>query len=218
MHGPERLTLGKMQHPVRGFLHGSAAVVAAVGMGLLLNGATHTRTLLSLLVYGVTLVGLYVTSSLYHAVPWQPVWKARLQRLDHTVIYVLVAGTSTPLIVGILNGWWAQLGLGLVWSLAAVGAAREFVPRFQRYSLPLLVAIIAATLVPLFRMLSLMSPLVAVLTVGGGVVYLSGVTMLVKGWPRLLPRVFSYHEVFHVLVILASLAHFFAIREVMHAG
>lgn len=216
--GEERLTLGRMHNPVRGLLHGSAAVLAAGGMALLLDGATQTSNVLSLGIYGVALVALYLTSSLYHAVPWRPVWKARFQRLDHTVIYVLVAGTTTPLIVGLLNGRWAQVGLALIWSLAAVGAGREFLPRFQRWSLPLLVVLGAAALVPLFQMLSLMPPLVLVLTVGGGVIYLAGVAMFVRGWPRLLPRVFSYHELFHVLVIVASLAHFFAVREVIFSA
>lgn len=214
----ERLRLGRMHNPVRGLLHGSAALLAAAGMALLLDGANQTGSVVSLGIYGVALVALYVVSSLYHTVPWRPVWKARFQRLDHTVIYVLVAGTITPLIVGLLDGRWAQWGLALAWSFAAVGAAREFLPRFQRRSLPLLAILTAATLVPLFQMFSLMRPLVLVLTVGGGVIYLVGVAMLVSGWPRLLPRVFSYHEVFHVMVIVASLAHFLAVREVIFSG
>ena len=93
----ERLTFGKMQNPVRGFLHGAAAAASLVGTVLLwTRGAGDVSRQLALLVFGVSLLALYTVSSLYHSVPWREPWKARMQRLDHAMIYVLVAGTYTP--------------------------------------------------------------------------------------------------------------------------
>lgn len=212
----ERLTLGKMHNPVRGLLHGSATVLSVLGLIALVRGAQHPTRVWALGVYGVSLVGMYATSTLYHAVPWRPVWKSRLQRLDHTLIYVLVAGTFTPLLIGVLDGPSEWLGLAMVWSLAVVGTAREFVSVFKgRWSLILQMVLGAIILFPLYEALSRMSLLGVALTLGGGVVYLVGVSMFVNGWPRLVPRVFSYHELFHVLVVVASVAHFAAVREVI---
>lgn len=212
----DRLTLGRMHNPVRGLLHGSATLLSVVGLIALVRGAQHPTRVWALGVYGVALVGMYATSTLYHAVPWGPVWKSRFQRLDHTLIYVLVAGTFTPLLIGVLDGPSEWLGLAMVWSLAVVGTAREFLTVFRRrWSLILQMAFGAAVLFPLYEALSRMSPLAVALTLGGGVVYLVGVSMFVNGWPRLIPRVFSYHELFHVLVVVASIAHFVAVREVI---
>lgn len=211
-----RITLGRMHNPVRGLLHGSATLLSIVALIALVRGAQHPTRVWALGVYGVALVGLYATSTLYHAVPWRPVWKARLQRLDHALIYVLVAGTFTPLLIGVLDGPSEWLGLAMVWSLAAVGTAREFLHVFKRrWSLSLQMVLGAIILFPLYEALSRMSPLAMILTLGGGVVYLVGVSMFVNGWPRLMPRVFSYHELFHVLVVVASVAHFVAVREVI---
>ncbi|MBS1196135.1 MAG: channel protein (hemolysin family protein), partial [Actinobacteria bacterium] len=94
-----------MTNPVRGFLHGAAAVASVVGAALLTilaQGGIGNR--ISLLVFGVSLVSLYSASCLYHSIPWGPVWKSRMRRLDHTMIYVLVAGTFTPIAWIALDG------------------------------------------------------------------------------------------------------------------
>ena len=89
----ERFTLGKMQNPVRGFLHGSAAVAAVVGTIVLIVKAQTWGGRIALGVFGVGLVSLYTTSSLYHSVPWRETWKGRMQRLDHSMIFVLIAAS-----------------------------------------------------------------------------------------------------------------------------
>src|SRR4030042_1439667 len=98
MDSSDRVRLGKMTNPVRGFLHGTAAVTSIVGAALitvLARGGAGVRA--SLLVFGVSLVSLYTASCLYHSIPWGPAWKARMQRLDHSMIYVLVARPFTPI-------------------------------------------------------------------------------------------------------------------------
>ena len=129
----DRTRLGKMINPVRGFLHGAAAVVSVVGATFLTvraGGGVWNR--ISLLVFGVSLVCLFTVSSLYHSIPWGPAWKLRMQRLDHTMIYVLVAGTFTPIALIALDGWLRWATLGVQWGIVAAGAAQKaFFPRFS---------------------------------------------------------------------------------------
>jgi hemolysin III len=167
-------------------------------------------------IYGSTLIAMYVTSALYHSVPWQPRWKARLQSLDHTFIYALVAATFTPLVIGTGETIWVVLGLAGVWTLVALGFLRETIhgPR-RRLLLPLQVLAVAITMAPLMSTLIAIDTAAAIMTVVGGAVYLVGVYLFVNDRPRLSPRVFSHHEFFHVMVVIASVIHFIAIWRVV---
>jgi hemolysin III len=207
----DRARLGKMTNPVRGFLHGTAAVVSLVGATLLTTlarGGAGNR--LALLVFGVSLVGLYTVSSLYHSIPWGPTWKARMRRLDHTMIYVLIAGTFTPIAVIALDGWLRVGTLAVQWAIVAAGAVQKACfPRDSRgFSVALQTTqgwLALLLLWPLARSL----PWTALVLIGaGGILYTVGMVLLVTNRPRLWPRVFSYHEVFHLLVIAGSGVHF----------
>jgi hemolysin III len=211
MEPADRLRLGKMTNPVRGFLHGTAAVASVAGAALLpvlAGGGAGNR--ISLLVFGVSLVTLYTVSSLYHSIPWGPVWKARMRRLDHTMIYILIAGTFTPIAWIALEGWLRVATLVTQWTIAAVGTLHKvFFPRVSR-SLSVVLQTVQGWLAlfllwPLARTL----PWTALLMLGlGGVFYTVGMVFLVTNRPRLWPRVFSYHEVFHLLVVAGSGVHF----------
>lgn len=206
------LQLGNMQNPVRGLLHGSAAVAAVAGLVALLVRSNGPVSTASVAVYGASLIAMYVTSATYHSVPWGEQWKARLQVLDHTFIYVLVAGTFTPLLVAATSGPLLVFGLGGIWGLAALGLAREVVSgAYQRFVLHW--QLIAALLVvlPTLSMLSHLEPAAAALTLAGAAAYLLGTFLFVRGRPRLAPGVFSHHEFFHVVVIVASVLHFSAV-------
>jgi hemolysin III len=207
-----RLTLWRMQNPVRGCLHGAAAAASIVGTACLwARGAGDPPRQLALAVFGLSLLALYTVSSLYHSIPWRDVWKARMQRLDHAMIYVLVAGTYTPIAAIALSGRHRSATLTAVWGIAAVGIA-------QKALLPQLAQGIA-----LYTIQGWIGPLVAaplvrqlpwqpiVLIVLGGLLYTAGMVLFVTRRPRLWPRVFSYHEVFHVLVVTASALHYAAI-------
>jgi hemolysin III len=212
----ERVSLGKMQNPVRGLLHGSAALVSIVGVIALIASADGPGLVSVAIIYGVALVGVFTTSTLYHCLPWSVVWKARLQRLDHTWIYALVAATFTALLVGSLDGPAVGAGVALIWGIGALGALKEYRPR-TRNKLTLLaqVALGAGLMAPLFLMLGAMGPKLFVLTVSGSIAYLVGMLMMIRHWPPLLPRIFSYHEVFHIIVIAAAVTHFLAVRELI---
>ncbi len=211
-----RVQLGRMQNPVRGFLHGTAALVAVAGLVALVIRAEGAANTAASAIYGATLIAMYLTSALYHSVPWQPTWKARLQSLDHTFIYALVAATFTALVVGTGEVVWVVLGLAGVWALVALGFLREIVRgRGRRILLPLQFLAVSVTLAPLMSTLAAIDTAAAVMTIAGGAVYLVGVYLFVNDRPRLSPRIFSHHEFFHVMVIVASVFHFVAIWRVV---
>jgi len=205
-----------MQNPVRGFLHGTAALASVVALVALIVRAEGAGMTTASVVYGVTLITMYSTSALYHSVPWQPTWKARLQILDHTGIYALVAGTFTPLMFGAGQVVWTVLGLSGIWALAGMGLSRELVRGpLRRALLPLQFLAVGVTLVPLWVTLERIGTPAAVLTVVGGAAYLGGVVLFINERPRLAPRIFSHHEFFHVIVIIASALHFLAVWQVI---
>jgi len=207
----DRLTLGKMQNPVRGFLHGTAAAASVVGAVVLCaQCAGDLPRQLALLVFGLSLVGLYTGSSLYHSVPWSRVWKARMQRVDHAMIYLLVAGTYTPLACIVLDGWLRWAALGAAWGIALVGILQKiFLPRIGDWFSIALQTTQGWVALPLFVPLAQRLPYPAVvLGALGGVLYTTGMVCLVTERPRLWPRVFSHHEVFHIFVVAGSAAHY----------
>lgn len=205
-----------MQNPVRGLLHGTAALVSVLGLVALVVRAEGAANTAAAAIYGSTLIAMYVTSALYHSVPWQPTWKARLQSLDHTFIYALVAATFTPLVVVAGGTLWVVLGLAGVWTLVGLGLLREIVHGpARRFLLPAQFLAVSVTLGPLTSTLVAIDAAAAVMTVLGGAVYLVGVFLFVNNRPRLFPRIFSHHEFFHVMVVSASLLHFLAIWRVV---
>lgn len=213
MHEQERLTFGKMQNPVRGFLHGTASVASVLGaVGLWVRSSGDPPRQIALLVFAVSLVALYTVSSLYHSVPWRRTWKERMQRVDHSMIYVLVAGSYTPMAYIVLDGWMRDAALGMAWGIALVGILQKtFFPRVGHgFSIALQTLqgwLALPLLVPLAQRLPLPAVLLIVL---GGLSYTVGMVFLVTERPRLWPRVFSYHEVFHICVVAGSAAHYAA--------
>ena len=210
----DRITLGKMTNPVRGFLHGSAAVVSAAGMILLISRSSPDRVrVLSMAIFGISMIGLYTASALYHSVPWRETWKKRMQRVDHSMIFVLVAGTYTPIAVNVLDGAWRTVTLTVVWGAAAIGIAQKIafpkVPDWVSITLQTTMGWFA--IVPFLELVEALSNGAIALMVAGGLSYTIGLILLAHERPQLFPRIFSHHEVFHILVILGSLFHFLMI-------
>ena len=207
-----RITLGKMQNPVRGFLHGAAAIAALAGSVALVMRIPTLGGRIAASIFGLSMVALYTTSSLYHSIPWRERWKGRMQRLDHSMIFVLIAGTYTPIAWIALDGWLRALTLLVVWTIALVGIAQQsFFPRLENtFGIALMTTmgwLAVFIMIPFFRRAGAGA---AVLMALGGVLYTVGMVFLVTNKPRLWPRVFSYHELFHVMVVAATSLHFAA--------
>lgn len=210
----ERITLGKMQNPIRGFLHGGAAVVSLIGLAALIARSWgYPTAVIGALIFGVSLILMYTTSSLYHSIPWSGRWKTRMQRLDHSMIFLVVAGTFTPIAIASLDGVPLTLALGSVWGLALVGIVLKAVltrtATWLSVTLQLSMGWSALIWMPEFYR-DLGSGAILLLALGG-LCYTVGVVVFLTKKPLLFPRSFSYHELFHVLVVAASALHFLAI-------
>ena len=215
-----RWTLGKMQNPVRGFLNGAAALASVVGTVLLLMRADSWQATFAVVVFGLGLLGLYTTSSLYHSIPWREKWRVRMQRLDHSMIFVLIAASFTPVGVLILDSPWRWVAMVVAWGIALVGILHRSFSSMERHVFSFTLMVILGWLsLPIMFPLAQRAGLTAVmLMAGGGVLYTVGMVFKVTRWPRLWPRVFSAHELFHVFVIAASAFHWTATYRYVHTA
>jgi hemolysin III len=210
----ERLSLGRMQNPVRGFLHGSAAVLSSIGATVLWREAHGDLGMqIALVVFAASLVALYTVSSLYHSFPWQAVWKQRMQRLDHAMIFVVVAGTYTPIAMVVLNGWILVAALVATWGITLAGIIQKIFWPHVGHWLSITMQVVQGWLaLPFLGVVAQTLPPAAFwLVVLGGLSYTVGMIFFVTHRPRLWPHVFSYHEVFHVCVCAGSALHYAAI-------
>jgi len=211
----DRITLGRMQNPVRGFLHGTAAVVAVIGTVFLVVQTTSLAGRIAMTVYGLGLLGLYATSSLYHAVPWRESRKLRMRRLDHAMIFVLIAATYTPIGVIVFDGWLRTVSLSVAWGTAFLGFLHHMFIRKQRFhlSIGMMVTLGWLSLLLMYPLAQRAGVALVVLFAVGSIIYTLGMVIVVTQRPRLWPRVFSSHELFHVFVVIASAVHFAAIHR-----
>jgi hemolysin III len=195
----------------RGWSHGAAALVALGGLVALIVITRHDPAkLVSVTVYGAGLVLLFAVSATYHIFSWPPRVKAWLRRADHATIFVFIAATYTPLVFNVLAGWWRVGILVAIWvcAIAGVAGAAPFlrIPRRLLASLYLAMGWLAViALVPLTAALGWVA---AALMALGGLQYSLGAAAYAFKRPRLWPRVFGYHEVFHLAVITASVTFY----------
>jgi hemolysin III len=210
----ERLTLGRMQNPIRGLLHGSAALATAVGLVFLVDRAWgRLAAVIGAILFGGALLVMFTVSSLYHSVPWDPEVKRILQRVDHSMIFLVVAGTFTPIAIASLDGIPLVVSLTVVWGIAVIGIILKAVmPETKTWlsvTLQMVMGWSAVVWMP-WVWTELGAGAIALIVLGG-VCYTVGTVIFTAKRPRLFPRTFSYHELFHVLVIAGSGFHFFAI-------
>lgn len=202
-----------MTNPVRGLLHGVAGFASAAGAGLLTMRASGGRQVVAGLVFGLSLVAMFTVSALYHSIDWHSHRKAFLQRLDHSMIFLVVAGTFTPFGLVLLDGPLQVILLGVVWATAVLGIVLKFVlPRVKTgLSIGLQHAMGWSSVVAVPVIWQRVGAAAVGLIFAGGVFYTAGTVMFAVKKPRLFPRVFSYHELFHLMVIAGSALHFLAI-------
>jgi hemolysin III len=194
---------------LRGLLHVGAFVVA-LGVGVTLVLVAGRGDWPAFAVYGLGVAGLFGVSALYHRGRWHPVVRTRLQRLDHSMIFVLIAATYTPVCVHVLDGRLGVALLAVVWGGALGGAALEL--RSTPTPRGVLVGVsIALGWVALLAMPSVAAGLgwVATALLGlGGVLYTVGAVIYARRRPDPFPAVFGYHELFHALTIAGAALHY----------
>jgi hemolysin III len=191
------------------------AFFLSLGLGIsLLVIADTPRKLLAVSIYTLSLCALFGTSALYHRVNWKTS-KARMlmRRLDHSMIFLLIAGTITPFCLLTMTGTWATAILIAVWSAAALGIVIELVwtgsPKWVSALIYVAVGWIGALAFP--AIVGTAGVAAGLLIATGGLLYTVGAVVYATGRPDPNPVYFGYHEVFHVFVIGAAATHFAAI-------
>jgi hemolysin III len=198
---------------LRGWLHLLWFEVSLVFGTLLLARAHGATRITASAIYAVSVSGMFGISALYHRGNWSAAWRQRLQRLDHAMIFFLIAGTATPAFLLAARGTFGLVCLIVMWVLTATAAGF----RMARMSTPELVA--GTMFVALGWLAGLALPWVwvhagvapAMLMITGGLLYTAGALAYHRRRPNPLPSVFGYHEVFHAFVCAAATCQFVAI-------
>jgi hemolysin III len=200
---------------LRGVSHQYAFYVSLASGTLLVLLAATTRAAVAAAIYAASVSALFGVSALYHHVTWTPLARRRMRRLDHAMIFLLIAGTYTPVGLLVLHGTLATVVLAVVWGGAAAGIVLELAwttaPRWLGGTVYLALGWVAVVATPqLFARLGVAGGL---LLVAGGLAYSAGAAVYALRRPDPVPAVFGYHEVFHLLVIAGVAAHFLAISR-----
>ncbi len=199
---------------LRGVSHEWAFFISLfLGAGLIVAAKTPKATL-AVAIYAVSLSALLGTSALYHRVNWtRPSMRRWMRRLDHSMIFFLIAGTYTPFALLVLDGPLADAILVVVWIGAIAGAIVEMVwiehPKWVAALIYLSLGWVAVISFP--ELWNSMGTTGTLLVAAGGLLYTAGAVVYAIQRPNPNPRVFGYHEIFHLLVIAAAAAHFAAV-------
>jgi hemolysin III len=199
---------------LRGVSHEWAFFVSLFLGAALIVAADSPKATLAVAIYAASLSALLGTSALYHRVNWkQPNVRRWMRRLDHSMIFFLIAGTYTPFALLVLDGPLADAVLAVVWIGAIAGAIVEMVwiehPKWVAALIYMSLGWVAIIAFPgLWEEMGVAGTL---LVAAGGLLYTAGAIVYATQRPDPNPRVFGYHEVFHALVILAAAAQFAAI-------
>ena len=199
---------------LRGVSHEWAFFVSLfLGAGLIVAADTPKATL-AVAIYAISLSALFGTSALYHRVNWtRPHVRQWMRRLDHSMIFFLIAGTYTPFALLVLDGTLANAILAVVWIGAIAGAIVEMIwidhPKWVAAIIYLSIGWVAVAAFP--ELWSQMGVAGTLLVAAGGLLYTAGAVVYATQRPNPAPATFGYHEVFHLLVIAAAVAHFSAI-------
>jgi hemolysin III len=187
-----------------------AFIVAAIG----LVTATQVPTArLAALVYGCSVAALFGTSALYHRTTWGPRARRWMRRLDHAMIFVLIAGTYTPICLLALPTDFGLQVLRVVWIAAGIGIVIKisWIQSPYWFTAGLYVALGWVAVVTIPDLLTTIGLFATALIGVGGLLYTAGALIYVVRRPNPLPTVFGYHEIFHALVIVAAALHFVVI-------
>jgi hemolysin III len=206
---------------LRGWIHAAMAPTALLGAWLLWQSVTSEfPARLAVGVFGTCLVGLYTVSSLYHVPRWPVRVRHFLGRCDVAMIQLFIAGTFTPVAFFTLSGAWRTWSLVVAWVIAIGGAAISASPlKAPRWlSTAGYIAFGWLGVVPMTRIIQALPWEGVGLIILGGFLYTLGGVVYAKRWPDPFPRWFGFHEVFHLLVVAASICHYLAIWRYVLPG
>jgi len=202
---------------LRGVLHQGAFFAALVVAPLLIVAADGTRAKVAAGVFAASVAACFGASALYHRVTWTPRVRLWMRRIDHAGVYLLIAGTYTPVSLIALGGAWRPAILATVWTGAAAAIVLKFAwvdaPKWLAAAIGIALGWVAVVALP--QLASHVAPAAVVLLVIGGLAYTAGAIVYARRRPDPVPAVFGYHELFHALTIVAVSCQYTAIALIV---
>ncbi len=202
--------------PVSGFTHLLGALLSVWGLVVLIRHAASyggARYLLAAAIFGASLILLYSASAIYHLVLAPEKTTMILRRIDHMMIYVLIAGTYTPICLIALQGKWGTGLLIAIWILAFIGILLKLLwfnaPRWLSTLFYLLMGWLV--IIAIFPLAQVIPAIGISWLVIGGILYTLGAIIYATKWPHISSRIFGFHEIFHLFVMGGSLSHFWLV-------
>jgi len=209
--------LKKLREPVNSLTHWGGAILALIGLiALLIVGWGTPAKVVSLIIYGTSLIFLFSASATYHMVRVKDKVLEIFRKIDHAAIYFLIAGTYTPFCINAFTGFWKWGMLITIWSLALIGIGIKVfiirVPRWLNAGIYLAMGwlVVGAS----GQLLATLPVWVLTWLIVGGVIYTLGAIVYITKLFNFVPGVFGFHEVWHIFVLLAAAAHFVAVLGV----
>jgi hemolysin III len=207
----------KLREPVNSLTHWAGALLALAGLiALLIVGWDTPAKVVSLTVYGLSLIAMFSASATYHMVRVRDRALEVFRKIDHSAIYLLIAGTYTPFCVNAFEGFWKWGMLAIIWSLALIGIVVKVfyirAPRWLNAGIYLLMGWLAVSAAG--QMLAALPAWVFGWLIAGGVIYTLGAVVYITRIFNFRPGVFGFHEMWHIFVMLAAAAHFVAVLGV----
>jgi hemolysin III len=210
-----------LRDPVSGLTHLFAAVAALAGLiVLLVLGAGDPVKEISLLIYGLCLIALFSASATYHMVNGSTSLIAWLRKVDHSVIYIFIAGTYTPICLYFFDGFWKWGLLAIIWLMALTGViVKLFVinaPRWVTAGVYLVMGWLG--IIGIRQIVASMPAAAIAWLVLGGILFTVGAVIYITKKPDPWPGVFGFHEIWHIFIILACLSHYILIATYIAAA
>lgn len=208
----------KLRDPISGLTHLGAAILALVGLIILLVISWGEQAkLISSLIYGISLIVLFAASATYHMTIATPKVIAILRKIDHAAIYLLIAGTYTPFCINAFSGFWQWGLLSIIWALALIGIGIKIflinVPRWVNAGVYLIMGWLVMAAIQ--EMLNTLSPVTLTWLIIGGATYTLGAIIYITKKLDFKPGIFGFHEVWHIFVMVAATAHYISVLTVL---
>lgn len=204
----------RLREPVNGLTHLAGALLALWGLIYLWPIATTVHQKVSAAIFGSSMILLYCSSTLYHLVPGPAHITALLRKIDHSMIFVLIAGSYTPFCLIALQNSIGVALLTAVWGLAILGILlKVFWRRMPRgFSISFYMAMGLTSIVGLPEIYAAAPPKVFFWLLTGGAFYFIGTLIYATKWPDPIPRYLGFHEIWHLFVLGGSICTFLAAK------
>jgi hemolysin III len=206
------------REPVNGLTHLCGAIASFFGMiALLVVSWGGTAKVISVIVYGFSLIALFSASAIYHLAKVNPTDLQVLRKLDHSAIFLLIAGTYTPFCLIAFTGFWHWGLLAIIWAIALVGIVVKIfyvkAPRWLNAVIYVIMGWLCVIAAP--QMMKVLPISTMIWLIIGGVIYTLGAVVYATRLLNFVPGKFGFHEIWHILVLLGAMAHFVSVMSLL---